>query len=70
MLASGGTPGEVVARLSAESVAAMRDDDARDVLGKQGFDVIASSPQEFAGWIRAESGKWVRVIRASGATAD
>ena len=48
----------------------MRAADTQDSLGKQGFDVVASSPAEFAAWIRAESAKWSKVIRASGATAD
>ena len=39
-------------------------------LAKQGFDVVASTPTEFERWIRAEEGKWARVIHASGATAD
>jgi hypothetical protein len=42
----------------------------RELLGKQGFDVVAGTPQEFARWIRAESEKWSKVVRASGATAD
>ena len=40
------------------------------LLGKQGFDVVASSPAEFSAWIRAEQAKWSKVIKASGATAD
>jgi tripartite-type tricarboxylate transporter receptor subunit TctC len=41
-----------------------------EVLGKQGFDVVADTPEEFRRWIQAESAKWARVIRASGATAE
>ena len=70
LLAPAGTPQPVVARLSAETVRAMRAQDTQDALGKQGFDVAASSPTEFASWIRVESAKWSKVIRASGATAD
>lgn len=70
LLAPAGTPPPVVARLSAEAVRAMRAQDTQDALGRQGFDVAASSPAEFASWIRAESAKWSKVIRASGATAD
>ena len=70
LLAPAGTPPGVVARLSAETVRAMRAPDTQDSLGKQGFDVVASSPSEFTSWIRAESAKWSKVIRASGATAD
>ncbi|HET7672200.1 MAG TPA: tripartite tricarboxylate transporter substrate binding protein [Burkholderiales bacterium] len=70
LLAPAGLPPEVLSRLGAETVKGMRAADARDLLGRQGFDVAASSPAEFQRWIRAESAKWERVIRASGATAD
>ncbi len=70
LLAPAGTPPATVTRLHAEAVKAMRAPETQESLGKQGFDVVAGSPGEFAGWIRAESAKWAKVIRASGATAD
>jgi tripartite-type tricarboxylate transporter receptor subunit TctC len=70
LLAPAGTPPAVVSRLGAEAVAAMRHPRTRESLGRLGFDVAASSPEEFSRWIRAESEKWARVIRMSGATAD
>jgi tripartite-type tricarboxylate transporter receptor subunit TctC len=68
--APAGVPQAVLGRIGAETVRGMRAAEVRDLLGKQGFDVVAGSPQEFARWIRAESEKWTRVIRASGATVD
>lgn len=68
--APAGTPQAVLDRLSAETVRGMRAQEVRSLLGKQGFDVVASSPQEFSRWIRAESEKWGRVIKASGAAVD
>jgi tripartite-type tricarboxylate transporter receptor subunit TctC len=70
LLAPAGTPGEIIARLSHETIRSMQGADTREALGKQGFDVVASSPEEFSRWIRAESAKWARVVRASGATPD
>ena len=70
LLAPAGTPQEVVGRLNAEAVRSMRASEVRESLGKQGFEVVASSAAEFAGWIRTEQSKWSRVIKASGATAD
>ena len=70
LLAPSGTPSAVIGRLSDESIRAMRADDVRESLSKQGFDVVASSPGDFAGWIRAEQAKWSKVIKESGATAD
>ncbi len=68
--APAGTPQEVLGRLSAETVRGMRAPEVRSLLGKQGFDVVASSPEEFSRWIRAEAQKWGRVIKASGAVVD
>lgn len=70
LLAPAGTPPAVIGRLSEETVKSMRTGEVRDSLGKQGFDVVASSPSEFASWIRTEQAKWSKVIKASGAIAD
>jgi tripartite-type tricarboxylate transporter receptor subunit TctC len=70
LVAPADTPPDVLARLSAETMRGMRSAETRELLGRQGFDVVASTPADFQGWIRAESVKWARVIRASGATAD
>jgi tripartite-type tricarboxylate transporter receptor subunit TctC len=65
-----GVPRDVIDRITSETVRGMQRPEVRELLGKQGFDVVAGSPQEFSRWIQAESAKWTRVIRASGATAD
>lgn len=70
LLAPAGIAREVVSRLSAATVQGMQGQETRDALAKQGFDVVASSPEEFSRWIKAESAKWAVVIRASGATPD
>ena len=70
LLAPAATPREVLERLSAETMRRMQAADVRELLGKQGFDVVAGTPAQFQGWIRSESAKWARVIKASGATAD
>ena len=70
LLAPAGTPRAVLARLSEETMRRMQAPDVRELLGKQGFDVVAGTPAQFRQWIGAESAKWARVIKASGATAD
>ena len=70
LLAPAGTPAGVVARLHGETAKSMRAPDTRQALGRQGFDVIGSTPAEFSAWIKSEQAKWSKVIRASGATAD
>ena len=70
LLAPAGTPAEIVNRLHGEGAKAMRAPETRELLGKQGFDVVAGTPAEFSAWIRAEQAKWSKVIKASGAVAD
>jgi tripartite-type tricarboxylate transporter receptor subunit TctC len=70
LLAPADTPPDVLGRLSAETVRGMNAADTRELLGRQGFNVVASTPAEFQRWIKSESLKWARVIRTSGATAD
>ena len=70
LLATAGTPADVINRLNAEVVKGMRTPETRDMLGKQGFDVVAGTQAEFSSWIRAEQAKWSKVIKASGAVAD
>ena len=68
--APGGTPREILLRLAGEARKQLGAPEARELLGRQGFDVVAGTPEEFQRWIRGESEKWSRVIRASGATAE
>ena len=70
LLATAGTPADTLTRLSTETVRGMRAPETQEALGRLGFEVVAGSPEEFSRWIRAESEKWARVIRQSGATAD
>jgi tripartite-type tricarboxylate transporter receptor subunit TctC len=70
LLVPAGTPRDIVTRLNSEAVRGMQTPETRDALHKQGFDVVADSPEEFSQWIRAESDKWAKVIKASGATPD
>jgi tripartite-type tricarboxylate transporter receptor subunit TctC len=70
LLVPAGTPQPIVDRLSTETRRAMQDPALRDMLQKQGFEVIASTPQEFTRFIRDESAKWGAVVRATGAKAE
>ena len=62
----GGMPRDVALRLHAEVVKALAPADVRARLEAIGAEVIASSPDEFAEFQRAEIAKWARVIREQG----
>jgi tripartite-type tricarboxylate transporter receptor subunit TctC len=59
------TSRDIIARLHAETVKALRQKDVIDKLAGQGSDAIGSSPIEFAALIRTETEKWGRVIKAA-----
>jgi len=70
LLAPAPLPGAVAARIAEESRRAMQLPEVRELLGHQGFDVVGSTPQEFAAFIRSETEKWTAVVRKTGARAD
>ena len=65
-----GTPADVVARLNTEINRALRLQDVKDRLSPQGAEAVGTSPEELARYARAESEKYAKLIRASGAKAD
>jgi len=70
VLAPAGTAPEIVERLNRELVAVLHAPDVVARLSAQGAEPVGSTPQEFARYIREESAKWARVVRASGARAE
>lgn len=66
MLAPAGTPGAIVARLSAELVRIVKSDELRSRLLAQYFSAAASSPEGLAALMRSERERWAQVIRAAG----
>jgi tripartite-type tricarboxylate transporter receptor subunit TctC len=42
--------------------------DVREKLASMGFDPVASTPDQFADWIRNEIPRWGKVIRDAGIT--
>jgi tripartite-type tricarboxylate transporter receptor subunit TctC len=60
------TPQSVVNRLNKELASALLSPDTKDFLFKQGLDAAPGTPEEFASYMRSESAKWTKVIRAAG----
>ena len=65
-----GTPREVIALLHDEFTRALAAPDIREKMLAIGAEPVGSTPSEFAAYIRAESEKYARIIKASGAKAD
>ncbi len=65
-----GTPAAIVARLNREIVAILHLPDVVERLSGQGAEALGSTPEEFAAYIKAETLKWAKVVRDSGAKAE
>ena len=66
LLAPAGTPREIIARLHKETGAVLHAADIRDHLAKNGGDVVASSPDEFVAFLKAETIKMAKLVKAAG----
>jgi tripartite-type tricarboxylate transporter receptor subunit TctC len=66
MLVPAGTPRPVVDRLHQELTRALRAPDMRERLTSLGLNGVGSTPDEFAAYMKSETEKWAKVIKAMG----
>jgi tripartite-type tricarboxylate transporter receptor subunit TctC len=70
LLAAGGTPKNIIDRYNREIVKIVTSPEIRDKLQTMEFEVVATSPDQFAAWIRSEIPRWGKVIKSTGAKAE
>ncbi|MCC7487606.1 MAG: tripartite tricarboxylate transporter substrate binding protein [Burkholderiales bacterium] len=62
LYAPAATPPAIVGRIHAEARRALFLPDVKEALAKTGNEPVGSSPSEFTAFLRAETGKWAKVI--------
>ncbi len=70
LVAPAGTPREVIETLNSATIETLRDAGTLRQLHDLGVEVSASTPEEFAAYIRSEIPKWAAVVKASGAQVE
>ena len=70
LLAPKGTPGAIVALLNERIKRILRAPDQMRQYEERGLDVVASSPEESAAYLKSETAKWGKVIKERGMRAD
>lgn len=68
--APAGTPPAVLSKLHAEVAKVLKSPDVVERLSSQGAEPVIDTPEQFAAYIKAETAKWAKVVKESGAQVD
>jgi tripartite-type tricarboxylate transporter receptor subunit TctC len=66
MIAPAKTPRDLIAKINAQVVQALRAPDVRNRVVATGAEVVGNSPAEFAANLKVEVEKWARVVKTAG----
>jgi tripartite-type tricarboxylate transporter receptor subunit TctC len=64
------TPAPIVAQLNKAIVKVLNQPDVKQKIADQGGDIVSETPEQFAAFIKAETAKWGKVVKESGASVD
>src|SRR5262249_27605684 len=70
ILVPAGTPADIITALHRESAKILAQPDMQERLATLGYDVVESTPEEFAIRIKTEIDMWAKVIRAANIKAE
>ena len=70
VLAPAKTPRAIIQRLNAELTRLLAAPEQAERFAGLGYEIVASTPEEFGTWIRSEAAKWSKVIREQNITAE
>jgi tripartite-type tricarboxylate transporter receptor subunit TctC len=70
IVAPAGTPQPVIARLHKDITAVLNSPEVRDTLLARGIETTTSTPEAFTAYIKSETAKWGKVIRAANLKAN
>ena len=70
LLTTAGTPLPIVDKLNAEVVRIMKTPEAMERMANVGFEIVGSSPAEFAKLIREEIPRWTKIVREGNIRAE
>ncbi|MPZ43551.1 MAG: tripartite tricarboxylate transporter substrate binding protein [Betaproteobacteria bacterium] len=70
IVAPAAVPRAIVEKLNRQIVASLRTPELERKLNARGLDVVGSTPEQFAAYMREEIAKWTQVVKATGARID
>lgn len=70
VLAPAGTAPEIIAKLNAGIIKGIKQPDVAKRLAAEGAETVGGTPEEFSTFIKAETARWAKVLKATGAKAQ
>lgn len=70
VLAPSATPPDIVSKLNAEIVRYLKMPEVRERLTGDGWNLVASTPEQYEDFMREEMKKWARVVEFAGVTPE
>ena len=70
MFAPAATPKDIVAKLQALAAAALKSQELREFMTREGGEIVASTPEELGAHLRGEIARYAKVIRAGNIKPD
>lgn len=65
-----GMPSAIVSKLHAETARVLTDPGLRQSFEKEAIDIVGSTPEVFAEFLKSELAKWAMLVKASGVSVD
>ena len=70
LLVPAGTPRAIVQRLYSDTANILAQPDIKERVTTLGFDIVASTPEQFTAQIKAEVAKWTKVVKDAGVKVE
>ena len=70
LVAPANTPNAIIEKINKALIASLQDPNVREQMMSNDFTPMGNSPEQFGKFIQAETVKWAKVVKSSGARAD
>ena len=70
LVAPAETPKEILAKVNADVIRVLKDEEIRRKISDMGADVVGNRPEEFGAAMRAESAQWADIIKSANIRAE
>ena len=70
LMVPGSVSKDIIAKLHAETVKVLKQNDVKERIANVGAEVVGTSPEEFAAFIRSERAKYAKVVKAANIRLD